>query len=65
MNSLLMSNESNLEVIEVAKKGKKGYTNSGHLSAKAVSIEHRPTFADVSIRACYRLYVFVHVAFAV
>jgi hypothetical protein len=46
---MLTNNEANMEVIEPDKKAKKkGYTNSGHLSAKGVSIEHRPTFADVS-----------------
>ncbi len=38
------------KVIEADKKAKnKKYVNSGHLSAKSVSIEHRPTFADVSV----------------
>jgi hypothetical protein len=52
---MLTNNEANMEVIELDKKAKKkGYTHSGHLSAKGVSIEHRPTFADVSILQCLR-----------
>lgn len=57
MNTLLTNNEANMEVIEVAKVGKKkGYTHSGHLSAKSVSIQHRPTFSDVS--AVYNCFLF-------
>jgi hypothetical protein len=48
VDAIVKSNEGMLEVIEPEKKmKKKGYTNSGHLSAKAVSIEHKPSFADV------------------
>ena len=46
---MLTANDGNMEVIEVDKKAKnKKYVNSGHLSAKSVRIEHRPTFSDVS-----------------
>ena len=50
VNAMLTNNEANMEVIEPDKKAKnKKYTNSGHLSAKSVSIEHRPTFTDVRV----------------
>lgn len=56
MNSMLSNNEANMEVIEFDKKAKnKKYTNSGHLSAKQVSIEHRPTFSDVSVKSVVAL----------
>eukprot|EP00598_Pedospumella_elongata_P004135 CAMPEP_0184970918 /NCGR_PEP_ID=MMETSP1098-20130426/3229_1 /TAXON_ID=89044 /ORGANISM="Spumella elongata, Strain CCAP 955/1" /LENGTH=531 /DNA_ID=CAMNT_0027492917 /DNA_START=64 /DNA_END=1659 /DNA_ORIENTATION=- len=53
VNAMLTSNEANMEVIEPDKKAKnKKYTNSGHLSAKSVSIEHRPTFTDFITGGC-------------
>ncbi|RYG62518.1 hypothetical protein EON64_17725, partial [archaeon] len=46
VRGLLNSNNAPFEVIEEAKKGKKGYTNSGTLVAANCSIEHHPTFAQ-------------------
>jgi hypothetical protein len=49
VNGMLTNNEAPMDVIELDKKAKKkGYVNSGTLFAKSVSIEHRPTFTDVS-----------------
>ena len=50
VNDLLQGGDRKYPVIEEAKKKKKGaaYKDSGHLIAKGVSIEHHPTFTDVS-----------------
>ena len=64
MNAMLTSNEANMEVIEPDKKAKnKKYTNSGHLSAKSVSIEHRPTFTDVRILLLISMFVVLYSIF--
>lgn len=46
---MLSLGEGQLDVIEPEKvKSRKGYTNSGHIAAAGASIEHKPTFTQVS-----------------
>jgi hypothetical protein len=52
VRALVASNGNQFEVIEKSKAGKKGYTNSGHISANNCRIEHHPTFSQFVMGGC-------------
>lgn len=52
VRSMLALNGGGINVIEAAKKGKSGYTNSGTLHANNCTIEHHPTFSDFINGGC-------------
>ncbi len=49
VRAMIMSNGAPLPVIEEAKKGKRGYTNSGTLTCTHCNIEEKPSFTDYII----------------
>lgn len=52
VRGMITSNGSALPVIETAKKGKKGYTNSGTLTCSQCVIEEHPSFSDFIVGGC-------------